>query len=197
MSSTIAQEFSGQGYGFCIRYLSLGAGQASGDLSPTEAAGILSSGLALMAVQHVDEPGWSPSQSLGQTYGNNAAGNAAQVGFPAGVNLWCDLEGVAGGVAASDVIDYCNAWFNAVSSAGYVPGLYVGANAVLTGQQLYSDLLFQHYWQSCSDVPEVSCRGYQMTQSFVSDPVNGIYIDEDTTQTDNEGGRVLWLVKAR
>ncbi|MHA1067196.1 DUF1906 domain-containing protein [Enterobacter ludwigii] len=193
VSQAIAQQFVEQGYTFCVRYLSLGCGQAEGDLSADEATDILQAGLALMVVQHVDDPGWMPTQSLGQTYGSNAATNAASIGIPPGVNVWCDLEGIANGTAAQDVIDYCSAWYDAVSAAGYIPGLYVGANAVLTGQQLY-DLPFEHYWQSCSEVPDIPVRGYQLVQTFVPEPVNGIGIDSDLTQTDLQGGQAVWLV---
>ncbi len=195
ISLSVAQQFASQGYQFCVRYLSLGNRQAAGDLSSGEALNILTGGLALMPVQHVANPGWVPSASLGQTNGSNAASNAAAVGFPQGVNVWCDLEGVSSGTPAQPVIDYCNAWYTAVSNAGYVPGLYVGANAILNGQQLY-DLSFQHYWQSESTVPALPQRGYQMVQSFVAAPVNGIGIDKDVAQTDSEGGQALWLINA-
>lgn len=193
VSLAVAQQFVQQGYSFCIRYLSLDNGQENGDLSSEEAEGILQAGLALMVVQHVEEPGWSPTQTLGQEFGKNAALNAASIGLPSGINVWCDLEGVADGKSSQDVIDYCTAWYDAVLAAGYIPGLYVGANAILTGQQLYYDLPFQHYWQSCSEVPAIPVRGYQMVQTFVPNPVNGIGIDEDMTQTDLEGGQALWL----
>ncbi|OLF53676.1 DUF1906 domain-containing protein [Pseudomonas chlororaphis] len=195
ISTTVAQQFASQGYAFCIRYLSLGAGQDEGDLSSGEASDILASGLALMAVQHVEDPGWSPTQSAGQTHGQNAAANATSIELPPGMNLWCDLEGIAQNTSAQDVTNYCSAWYSAVSAAGYVPGLYVGANVVLSGQQLY-DLPFQHYWQSCSEVPAIPERGYQMVQTLVPNPVNGIGIDSDVTQTDLLGGQALWLVSS-
>ena len=194
ISSSVAQQFFQQGYRFCLRYLSLGSPEDSGDLSPEEAGNILQSGLALMAVQHVRDPGWRPTSSLGTQDGTNAVNNALAVGFPPGVNVWCDLEGVNSSSSAQEVIDYCNSWYDAVAEPGYVPGLYVGANAGLTGDQLYWDLLFQHYWQSCSQVPALPVRGYQMVQTLVQQSVNGIGIDQDTTQTDNQGGQVLWLI---
>jgi glycoside hydrolase-like protein len=192
ITSTTAQQFFADGYRFCVRYVSLGSEESSGDLSTEEATNILNSGLALMPVQHVMSEGWLPTAGLGQEYGTNAANHAAAVGFPAGVNLWCDLEGI-GATSAQNVIDYCEAWFTAVSAAGYVPGLYAGANAILSGQQLY-DLPFQHYWQSCSEVPAIPVRGYQMVQTLVQEPVNGIGIDKDVTQTDSEGGQAQWLI---
>jgi len=109
------------------------------------------------------------------------------------MNLWCDLEGIASGTSAAAVIDYCQAWYSAVYNAGYVPGLYVGANCILNGQQLYSNLAFQHYWKSLSNVPMVAKRGYQLIQQGGS-TVNGVGIDIDTTQNDNLGGAVLWVV---
>lgn len=192
ISANVAQQFVNQGYSFCVRYLSRGIGQAPGDLSAAEAGGILAAGLGLMAVQHVRQVGWEPNAALGQGDGTHAAGNAAAIGFPPGVNIWCDLEGVAGDAAAADVIGYCNAWFAAVAARGYVPGLYVGANCILDGQQLY-DLAFQHYWKSISDVPVLPARGYQLTQTMVPGLVNGIGIDKDVAKTDGEGGQALWL----
>jgi hypothetical protein len=192
ISAHVAQQFTGQGYRFCVRYLSRGPVQAARDLSAAEGEAILGAGLALMAVQHVRKAGWSPAEAMGKNDGANAALNATAIGFPPGVNVWCDLEGVNQATVAQDVIDYCKAWHAAVSAAGFVPGLYVGANAILTGQQLY-DLPFKHYWKSESKVPAIPVRGYQMIQTQVPQPVNGIGIDKDVTQTDLQGGQALWL----
>ena len=127
LNSHAATTFRQAGFTFCIRYLSRALGQQHGDLTTAEADLILDAGLALMAVQHVDQEGWRPSADLGASNGNHAAANAREVGFPAGVNVWLDLEGVHHLVAAEDVIAYCNAWQAEVAVAGYVPGIYVGA----------------------------------------------------------------------
>lgn len=192
LSLSTAQQFVNDGYAFCARYLSRNSSQGSGDLSAAEATNILNAGLSLIAVQHVAAEGWVPTAALGTQYGTNAAANAASVGLPKGMNIWCDLEGVAAGTSAQTVIDYCQAWYAAASAGGYVPGLYVGANAILTGDQLYYNLSFQHYWKSLSRVPDITVRGYQLVQSATT-TVNGVSIDGDTTQTDNSGGNVLWL----
>jgi len=191
ITAPVAQQFFAQGYKFCVRYLSRGM-QASGDLSTAEATNILHGGLALMSVQHVRSPNWSPTGTLGQQDGAHAAMNAQSIGFPDVVNVWCDLEGVATGTPAGDVIAYCDAWFTAVKSGGYVPGLYVGANAILSAQQLY-DLPFQHYWKSLSKVPDIPVRGYQLVQLAPSIEANGIGIDQDVAQTDSQGGQAQWL----
>ncbi|MEM8641075.1 MAG: DUF1906 domain-containing protein [Cyanobacteria bacterium P01_G01_bin.54] len=195
ISLAMAQRFHGQGYKFCIRYVSLGA-ESPGDLDYEEASAILEGGLALMPVQHVSEPGWFPNAGLGKNHGENAAVNTDRVGFPVKVNVWCDLEGISPSATAQDVIDYCNAWYDSVDTWGYIPGLYVGANSILDGEQLYS-LKFQHFWKSESYVPEVEIRSYQMVQSPVSEPVNGIGIDRDITYIDDKGGRPQWLINPR
>ena len=188
----VARQFAAGGYSFCARYLARGERQGADDLSPLEAAGILAAGLALMAVQHVAAEGWTPGRELGKTYGSNAAAHALAIGLPAGINVWCDLECVATGTASADVAGYCEAWFEAVQAAGFVPGLYVGANCGLTAQQLLESP-FQHFWKSESKVPPLSGRGYQIVQSAVASPVHGLSIDRDVAQADRKGGRALWL----
>jgi hypothetical protein len=193
VTAAVAQRFFSGGYKFCLRYLSRGP-ESPRDLSTQEATDILNSGLALMPVQHVRNvaTGWSPTASLGQQDGQDAATNAQDIGFPPGVNVWCDLENVVKTAASQDIIDYCQAWYSAVDSAGYIPGLYVGFGTQLSGQQLH-DLSFQHYWKSASSVPEIAPRGYQLFQLFPSLTANGIGIDVDVTQTDGEGGVPQWL----
>ncbi len=196
LSAATALQFKQGGYDFCVRYLSRGTSQGSNDLSNAEALNILNAGLALMAVQHVAAnypPGWTPNAALGTTYGANAANNARSVGLPAGINIWCDLEGVVPTTPAADIIAYCQAWYTAVNNAGYVPGLYVGVPCGLTSSQLYNNLSFSHYWHSLSgSTPDVAVRGYQMVQSMWQ-TVNGVSIDPDVTQTDKKGGNVIWL----
>lgn len=194
VTAKVAQAFISSGYSFCVRYLSRTT-QGKSDLSAAEANTILDAGLALMAVQHVRKPGWQPTADLGQQDGAAAAKNAASIGFPAGVNIWCDLEGVLKGTSAQDVTDYCNNWFTEVANAGFVPGLYVGDSCILDDGQLFS-LKFQHYWRSQSNVPNVRSRGYQMFQLFPEVTKNGIGIDIDVTQSDYKKGQVQWLARA-
>ena len=191
LSADLARQFFTHGYKFCFRYLSRGQ-MPSEDLTEQEAADILNSGLALMPVQHARKQGWSPTQALGQQHGQEASANAETVGFPNRVNLWCDLEGVNRSAQAQDVIDYCKAWHEAVSVAGYTPGLYVGAEALLNGRQLY-DLPFQHYWRSQSQVPDIPHRGYQVIQLGPSIQINGVRVDLDVAMNDNKGRAAQWL----
>jgi hypothetical protein len=195
LSASVAQAFVQNGFSFVIRYLSLGESEDEGDLSTAEARDILNSGLAVMAAQHVDYPGWTPSETLGSQYGANAAANAQKVGLPAGMNIWLDLEGVDESVSSSDVIAYCNAWFAAVAGAGYIPGLYVGADAILNSEELYYDLDVEYYWHSGSDVPPVDVRGYCMVQT-INDAyeIDGCAYCRDVIQADSMGSTPVWLI---
>ncbi|HEY4108463.1 DUF1906 domain-containing protein [Puia sp.] len=187
-----AQSFKNAGYAFCIRYVPRVPNLQAGNLTNAEAVGLLTAGLALMPVQHVSLPGWNPTTNLGSLYGNYAATYAKQiVGLPAGMNLWCDLEGVAPGTSAQNVIAYCQAWYYAVHTAGYVPGIYVGYDVILTPAQLYDELSFQHYWRAYNG-PEVDTRGFQLIQQ-VEKTLDGITLDPDITQNDNMGDSALWV----
>jgi len=196
ISRAVAKRFFNQGYQFCLRYVSLEDGEAPGDLTYGEASNILDGGLALMPVQHARYAGWHPNSELGQQYGGNAAANADRIGFPPGVNLWCDLQEISSDATAQEVIDYCQAWYKQVNSYGYIPGLYVGAGSILNQEQLYKDLSFQHYWKSASDVPNVGTRGYQMIQHSAGNG-NNLSINHDITYIDNEGGQPQWLINPR
>ena len=195
VSAGAARAFRQAGFRYGVRYLSRGTPQAAGDLTHAEATAILAGGLALMAVQHVLRPGWTPTAARGAGYGVTAASNAQQCGLPPGVVVWLDLEGVHSGSPAADVIAYCNAWFDALAGAGYLPGIYVGANGGLDGDALYWRLKTRHYWRSGSQVPELPHRGYQLVQRISTSPdvVNGIAIDRDVTYTDAFGDSVVWL----
>lgn len=181
---------------YCLRYLSLSDQKVSVDLSPQEAEDILDAGLALSPVQRVRLSGWVATGALGTTTGDNAAKNAKFIGFPSGVNVWLDLEGVKAGTPAASVTAYCNNWFDEVAKKGYIPGIYVGSGAILNGSQLAA-LKFEHYWKSGSTVPDIPGRGYQLIQTIPNPPLgearHGITIDFDRTRTDDKGDQVLWL----
>src|SRR5207244_13224221 len=157
----------GRGYRFGIRYVRRDKRHASA-LSANEARHFLLAGIGLMLVQYVESEGaWTPSAAKGTKNGSVAAAEAEKLGVPWGVTVWCDLEGVAPGTPAQKVIDYCNQWHAAVSSAGYAAGVYVRSHAGLIPKQLYRALRFTHYWGAynlnADQYPAV--RGLQMKQS--------------------------------
>jgi hypothetical protein len=206
LTSCTAKAFHEAGFRFAIRYLSLGATEQPGDVTAEEVQAILGEGLTLMAVQHVPEPGWRPTAPLGEEYGANAACNAHSAGLPPGMNIWLDLEGVNSGSPASQVSSYCNAWFEQVSAAGYFPGLYVGAGAVLDEEQLNA-LQVNFFWKSGRNTGSQqpgSCfeylypeKGYCMVQSISGTAqIDGVSYDSDVIKKDNCGDTPLWLARA-
>lgn len=190
-----ADAFFVHGYRFGIRYVPRLVARDN-DLNTAEAATLLDAGLGLMIVQHVEsEDGWVPSGAKGGRFGATAARECERIGVPAGVCVWLDLEGVAAGTPAEDVIEYCNRWHSAVASTGFVPGLYVGWHAGLNGVQLYHALRFTHYWRAYNLNADVvpAIRGVQMTQAErqPADRVAGVdfLFQTDIVHTDALGGR--------
>jgi hypothetical protein len=183
-----------RGFSFCLRYVSRAEREQTHDLHEAEARTILNAGLALMPVQHVARAGWSPTKNLGSTYGRNAAAHVREIGFPPGVNVWLDLEGVKSSSSHAAVIEYCNAWIAEVELAGFVPGVYIGARAILTGDEIFWRLRARHFWKSGSRVPDIPHRGYQLIQKIIrNDKIDGVEIDRNLTVNDNFEQSVLWL----
>ena len=193
LSSSEAAALSATGFSCAIRYLSRKTPQNHGDLSATETQTILGAGLALMAVQHCPLAGWAPTAALGMQYGQAAATNAEAATLPVGTSLWLDLEGVASWATGADTIAYVNAWAETVTAARYLPGLYVGANQPLGGDELYWRLKVTRYWRSASTVPAIPYRGYCMAQALMPSPVGGVVIDRDVVMADAFGGLPMWL----
>jgi hypothetical protein len=138
-----------------------------------------------------------PTADLGTLYGTNAAKFAQQIGFPQGVNVWLDLEGVSRSAPAEDVDAYCRNWYAAVAAARYVPGVYVGDQPGLTARELYA-LPFQHYWRAynLNDDFVPRPRGFQLVQHPGRTHIGMLKAtdyDLDETYVDAMGGQVLWL----
>ena len=188
LTATTSKALREAGFKFAIRYLSRKAKPPARDLTADELNIILDAGLAAMAVQHVAPSGWTPSDTLGVEYGGNAAAHARAVGLAEKSSVWLDLEGIAAGTPASAVISYCNAWFKEVESAGYTTGVYVGANSILSADELFLSLKTKHYWKSGSNVPDIPHRGYCMVQHIIpDDKVGGVKIDRNVTFVDAFG----------
>lgn len=148
VSATMAQAFlqHPRKYRFVVRYVRRSQ-RNSFDISPTELQVLTEAGLAVQLVQHVAREGWLPDGNLGMSYGEVAAAEAEAVGYLPGAHLACDLEGVSRSARHEDVRQFCNTWYDAVLSAGYLPMLYVGDSCILSAAELYS-LKFMAYWSA-------------------------------------------------
>ncbi len=110
-----------------------------GAMNPQRLSMILSAGLAFMPVTFAGE------------YKDGAADELAQLaalGIPRGATVWLDLEGLdAWNTPPEKLIALIESWANAISGAGYIAGLYVGAPQPLTGKELYLSLRkITRYW---------------------------------------------------
>ena len=195
-----AKQYLNKGYGFVVRYVGRGDGSKHFiDLTEEEGQAIVDAGLGLSVVQHPLAEGWSPTGALGQNFGAAAANLAGAAGLPTGITLWLDLEGVAASTQAQDVIDYCNEWYDEVSSVGFAPGIYIGSNPGLSADQLYWDLPMKSYWRGGSNVEsgvpaDIPHRGYQLKQRIAGSTASKF--DSDVTCADNFGGKVIWCMSA-
>ena len=150
LTAALCQSLPLLDYEFAIRYVSHAAPRSI-DLTATEAQMITDAGMALMVVMHPLAAGWSPSASLGLAHGKAVLRNLP-ANLPSGMAVWCDLEGLAqtpNGITCS----YVNSWSAIIRNAGWQPGLYVGYDTWLTGEQLYENLTLNRYWKSASNVP--------------------------------------------
>jgi hypothetical protein len=147
LSTDQAKSAVKHGFRFVGRYLPR-ITAADHDLSLPEATRILAEGLAISPVQHVEQENWDPVFEKGKSYGVRAAQHSILCGIPFGTTVWLDLEGVRLTAPPENVIQYCNAWHDQVQSAGYLPGIYVGWQAILTADQLYRRLKFTRYWSA-------------------------------------------------
>ncbi len=159
---------------------------------------ILDAGLAFMPVTYAGE------------YIDGAADEIAQLkalGLSPGVTVWLDLEGMkAFKTPVVELAAKINAWADAISAAGYMPGLYVGSPQPFTSFELYA-LRVKRYWWGlgrCSDrngmLAEPSC-GWCMVQQFHGEKLGmmwkdtGVFVDTNGIGKDYHSRSPAWVIK--
>lgn len=155
-------------------------------------ASILSAGLAFMAVT-----------LAGRFDGTAAAQQCRALGLPPGTTVWLDLEGDnAYRTPPQELIAKINAWADAVSLAGYQPGLYVGSPQPLTADELYR-LRVVRYWKAPSRVLDRNgqawdgpacgfCCWQLWPQGYWRD--TGVFVDVDFIGQDFRGRVPTWAI---
>lgn len=174
-----AQWLKANGYSFVCRYLNA--------LTPSEVLGIVMAGLAIIPCTYADR--FDPAEAI---QGMNKAG------LPFGTTVFLDVEGLT--TPPADYIAKLNTWFRAIRSAGFDPGMYVGAGALLHEDELGA-LACDRYWHSCSDVPRVTNKGtpigYCMRQLRPPNTIlNGVQVDIDVIEEDYRGRVPSWALAA-
>jgi len=130
-----ARALKASGIDFFVGYL--------GAMNATRLGSILAAGLAFMPVTFAGEYFDGPADELAQL---------KALGIPQGCTVWLDLEGIKSfNWPAQDLIAKIDAWATAMTTAGYVPGLYVGSPQPLTADELYR-LKVVRYWKAPSRV---------------------------------------------
>lgn len=145
------------------------------------------------------------SDVSGHEIGGAAAWNAKSLELPKGATVWCDAEWTdcpdtwwAKRRYLARVIAYLRAWGEAVYSAGYRPGAYIGFQG-LSAAQWYALPYFQAYWLSAMryvKAPEkrgCCCyQGWEHSRSkakYGRPPVYGVSLDTDFARYDMKGDR--------
>lgn len=172
LDATSAAALKAQGISFAIRYL--------GSVTASELEAILDAGLLASVVTYAD-----------QFDGPSTIRELTALGIPEGVTVWLDVESVH--EDAQTLIASINNWASHVSALGWQPGLYVGANQPLTGEQLYQ-LRVVRYWKSMSQVTEPSC-GWSMVQAYKTTTIAGTQVDVDYVTYDYQS-RLPMMVSA-
>lgn len=198
-----ADQLYAAGYRTIFRYLDRIVSDPEHDdrwpinLTRGELADLLDAGLYVSLVQYYSTgyestaKGKKFSRAYGEKAGEAAATNARNLGIPAGVTLWCDLEFCAD--ATPDMIaDYLDGWSHKVVtvSPGYSAGLYVGSNlgsqatGYMTGAALYKRPRFRAYWRAASIIPQIPNRGWTVIQGC---PIKlfGLDLDQDMIALDH------------
>jgi hypothetical protein len=94
-----------------------------------------------------------------------------------------------------------NAWADAVSGAGWMPGLYVGAPQPLSSDELFA-LRVVRYWHGqgrCVDrsglLAEPTC-GWVMSQMYPSAVRGGVLVDVNVIGQDYRGRLPSWMASS-
>lgn len=165
------------GFRFVARYVV--------SLTGTELSDILRAGLLVSFVSYANS--FDPSDEIAALQ---------RLGVPKGVVVWLDVEDVH-----DDPITLqqrINGWAHAIEAAGYIPGLYVGANTLLSSIELWK-LAVKRYWHSCSRVLDRSSNeaapicGWCMYQCTCEVDRAGVRVDIDFTYEDYRGRGVTMV----
>jgi len=166
------------GVDYAIQYL--------GSVTADGVAGIIGAGLGLYPVTFADQ--WDGPKTVAEL---------EALGIPAGTTVFLDVEGVGPTITPAALIEKINAWADAVSHAGFISGLYVGAQAQLTSQELYELRIFR-YWKGLSKVidrngalAEPAC-GWCLVQLYPTSTCAGVLVDFSFVQRDYKGRIAPW-----
>jgi hypothetical protein len=182
IDAVTAAKFKASGVDFVFQYL--------GTVTAQGVADIVAAGLGFMVVTYAD-----------QFDGPKAVAELRALDLPAGCTVWLDVESIGPTVTIASLKAQINSWAAAVFAAGYVPGLYVGANCQLTSLELYQ-LAVVRYWASESMIVDRNGQlaapacGFCVVQCFPSVLWQGVEVDMDFIHEDYQNRLPSWVAAA-
>lgn len=170
------------GMRFVVRYLT-----GTYAIGPQERDVILGSGLAMMLVT-----------AAGSYDGMRSVSALRALNWPVGATVWLDVEGCT--ETPIELAGKVNSWAHSVDAASYDPGMYVGAQSLLTSAQLYA-LAVDRYWHACSRLTDAAGVAQEPTRGFCmrqlrpyNTQVGGVIVDVNVVETDYRDSLPMWVV---
>lgn len=160
-SSAVIQAAKAAGYLGIERYVPLPRNSTANDITEAELDRILGAELLSLPIQHVRLPGWNPIDHDGEEDARIACAYAQMVGYPAGIHLLLDLEGING--SGLSTMTFAIGWQKVVREEGFKAALYVGYSVPLHPIDLYMLPGFDQYATDAGN-RQVATRGTSMKQ---------------------------------
>ena len=158
------------------------------DLTNAEYNRAAAAGMKIVLFQGYYAPYWT-SATNGISQGNKAVATAKKVLYPRGAQIYLNLENTLN-TNRPVILAWLKNWVAAVRAAGYLAGVYVGADQSLTAADLDSFPGVSAYWRSASKSAVQLKRGYAQLQpqtEFEREDTCGHQIDGDYANTDARG----------
>jgi hypothetical protein len=162
-------------------------------------------GLGIGIVGESRPPGWNPTQATGQQDANVFLDRVHGVlALPTGLTLFDDIETPNSAADSNDLIAHVDNCSLALAQAGDIPGVYVGADALLSSYEWGVRPNIHAYWKAASLIVdrngflvEPQPRGWQIIQALPLDmelSAAGPQVDIDLIQQDRRGSspKVVW-----
>ena len=163
-----------------------------GVINATRVGYLHAAGLAYVPVTLAGEYNDGPNDEIAQL---------KALGVPPQATVFLDLEGLSAFKAnPAELIVKINTWANAITAAGYIPGLYVGVPQPLTSDELWG-LRVSRYWRGQGSVrdrnnnlAEPAGCGWCMTQMYPSRHRGGVWVDDNMVGQDYRARVPTWVV---
>jgi hypothetical protein len=148
-------------------------------------------GLKVVLFQGYDPTTW-PQATQGTTRGGIAAMKALAAGYPAGAMIFLNVESNLN-TTRGNMVTWIRNWTTAVRAKGYIAGVYLGADQILTATDVNSLPGVSVFWKSPTRGLPVPARGYVMTQTSISQSACGINggIDQDVAGRDGTAAQLI------